>query len=98
MNMSAAIDLNNPAVMQLASMLAQTDARDDTAAPDIDQEDAAGLPDEQDAAGPEEEALAENTGDVGALLRLKGKASYTAEEVAYMMARATQRGKRATVK
>lgn len=95
--MTLGIDTNNPAVMQLANMLAQSDARSDTAAPDIDGEDAAGLPDEEDAAGPEEEALAENTGDVGAL-RLRGKHTFTPEEVNFMMQRALRRGKRATVK
>lgn len=90
--------LNNPDVVELAATLARMDAANETAAPDaLDSEDAAGVPDEDDAAGPEEDALAENTGDVGAL-RLRGKHAFSPAEVEHMMERAFRRGKRATVK
>lgn len=82
----------------LAALLARMDATSETAAPDgIDEEDTAGLPDEEETAGPEEEALAENTGDVGAL-RIRGKVSFTPAEVEYMMKRALRRGRRAARK
>ncbi len=88
----------SPDAVQLANMLARMDAANETAAPDgIEAEDTAGLPDEEDAAGPEEEAMAENTGDVGALM-LRGKTSFSPAEVKLLMARATKRGRRATIK
>jgi hypothetical protein len=88
----------SPDAVQLAAMLARMDAANETAAPDgLDSEDAAGLPDEDDAAGPEEEAIAENTGDVGALTR-RGKSTFTAAEVELMMRRGFLRGRRATTK
>lgn len=96
--MSTANATNDQDAAQLAATLARMDAANETAAPDaLDEEDAAGLPDEEDAAGPEEEALAENTGDVGAL-RIRGKVNYTPAEVELMMRRAVRRGRRATTK
>jgi hypothetical protein len=83
---------------QLAAVLARMDANNETAAPDgIDEDDTAGLTDDEDAAGPEEEALAENTGDVGAL-RMRGKTTFSPAEVELMMKRALRRGRRATRK
>lgn len=89
---------NDQDAAQLAALLAHMDAANETASPDaLDEEDTAGLPDEDDAAGPEEEALAEIDGDVGAL-RIRGKTAFNPAELKVMMKRALQRGKRVNTK
>lgn len=81
---------------QIESLLTQLDAAQETASPDIlEPEETAGLAeiDESETQGPEDEAEAENTGDVRALQR-RGFKNFTPQQALYLMNRGTRRGKK----